>query len=63
MAKRLNKLMAQKVALRSHAGVSRFFEGLTLVEPGVVRAPEWRPTSEIEAASASTMWAGVGRKP
>ncbi len=63
MAKRLNQLMAQQVALRSHAEVSRFFEGLTMVEPGVVRAPRWRPGSDLEAASASTMWGGVGRKP
>jgi S-adenosyl methyltransferase len=63
MAKRLNQLMAQQVALRSHAEVSRFFEGLTMVEPGVVRAPQWRPGSKLEAASASTMWGGVGRKP
>ncbi len=34
MAKRLNQMMVQKVALRSHADVSRFFDGLTLVEPG-----------------------------
>ncbi len=63
MAKRLNKLMAQQVALRSHAEVSRFFDGLTIVEPGVVPAPEWRPASEVEAASASTMWGGLGRVP
>jgi len=63
MAKRLNKLMAQQVALRSHAEVSRFFDGLTMVEPGVVRAPQWRPASQLEAASASTMWGGVGHKP
>jgi hypothetical protein len=62
MAKRLNKLMAEKVNLRSHAEVSRFFEGLELVEPGLVRAPEWRPATESEAASPSTMWGGIGRK-
>ena len=63
MAKRLNRLMAQQVTLRGRAGVSRFFGGLTLVEPGIVRAPEWRPACELEAASASTTWSGVGRKP
>jgi hypothetical protein len=63
MAKRLNRLLAQRVTLRGRAGVSRFFGGLTLLEPGIVRAPEWRPTCELEAASASTTWSGVGRKP
>jgi hypothetical protein len=62
MAGRLNQLMAQKVALRSHAEVSGFFDGLELAPPGVVRAPEWRPASPAEAASPSTMWGGVGRK-
>ena len=63
MAQRLNQLMAQKVALRSRAEISRYFDGLELVDPGVVRAPEWRPISPAEAASPSTMWGGVARKP
>ncbi len=29
--------------LRSRDEFARFFDGLELVEPGVVRAPEWRP--------------------
>jgi S-adenosyl methyltransferase len=62
MAGRLNQLMAQKVTLRSYAEVSRFFDGLELVDPGVVRVPEWRPSSPAEAASPSTMWGGVARK-
>jgi hypothetical protein len=63
MATRLSELMSQKLTPRSHAVVSRFFDGLELVEPGVVRAPEWRPHSEADAAGASTMWAGAARKP
>jgi hypothetical protein len=39
------------------------FGGLELVEPGVVRAPEWRPDSDIEAASPAVLWGGVARKP
>jgi hypothetical protein len=38
MAKSLNRVMAQKVTPRSYADVSRFFDGLELVEPGIVRA-------------------------
>ncbi len=63
MATRLNRLMSQSVALRDHGEVSRFFEGLELAEPGVVRIPEWRPDSPAEAASPATMWGGVGRQP
>jgi hypothetical protein len=62
MAGRLNQLMAQKVTLRSKAEVSRFFDGLELADPGVVRAPEWRPASPAEAASPSTMWGGLAKK-
>src|SRR5262249_61759964 len=43
MAERLNKLMAEKVTFRTRPQVARFFEGLELVEPGMVRVQEWRP--------------------
>lgn len=63
MAKRLNKLMAQKVKPRSREEVTRFFDGLDLAPPGVVRNPEWRPASPADAAGKSTMWGGVASKP
>ena len=63
MAERLNKLMAEKVTFRTRQQVARFFEGLELVEPGMVRVQEWRPASEIEAKSPAALWGGVGRKP
>ena len=63
MAERLNKLMAEKVTFRTQPQVARFFDGLELVEPGMVRVQEWRPASEIEAKSPAALWGGVGRKP
>jgi O-methyltransferase involved in polyketide biosynthesis len=63
MATRLNSLMAQRVKPRGHAAVTSFFDGLELVEPGVIRCPEWRPATPAEAAGKSTMWGGVGVKP
>ena len=63
MAVRLNRLMAEKVTFRNRAQVAHFFEGLELVEPGMVRVQEWRPASEIEAKSPAALWGGVGRKP
>jgi len=63
MAERLNKLMAEKVTFRNRQQVTRFFEGLELAEPGMVRVQEWRPASEIEAKSPAALWGGVGRKP
>ncbi len=61
MATRLNRLMAQQVTPRTRADVARFFDGLDLVEPGIVRAPEWRP--DPGTAGASTMWSAIARKP
>jgi len=29
----------------------------------VVRAPEWHPDTELEAASPAVLWVGVARKP
>jgi hypothetical protein len=62
MGKRLNRLLAQKGTYRSRAEVETLFEGLELVEPGVVRIPQWRPDSEVEAKTPAAMWGGVGRK-
>ena len=63
MVRRLNETTLQKTNLRDRASVARLFEGYDLVEPGVVRAPEWRPRSAMEAASPAALWAGVARKP
>jgi trans-aconitate methyltransferase len=63
MATRLNRLMAQKITIRGRAQVEEFCAGLDLLEPGLVRAPEWRPEREEDAATPSTMWSAVARKP
>lgn len=59
----LSGLMTQRVTPRSHAQVSRFFDGLELIEPGVVPIQQWRPDSDAEASARAGMWGGVGRKP
>jgi hypothetical protein len=43
--------------------VAGFFARLDLVEPGLVRVPEWRPALAIDAAAPAQMWAGVAIKP
>jgi hypothetical protein len=63
MADSLNQTMAEKVTFRDRPAVARFFDGLELVDPGMVQASKWRPTSEAEAASPAALWAGVARKP
>jgi hypothetical protein len=62
MVGRLNRLMYEKTTPRRQADVARFFDGLGMVEPGVVRVQQWRPDTETEATTPSNMWGGVGRK-
>ncbi|MFJ2830488.1 SAM-dependent methyltransferase [Streptomyces sp. NPDC087263] len=48
---------------RSHADVTRFFDGTELLAPGVVHLPQWRPgPDDVPPAGALPMWCGVGRK-
>ena len=63
MVRRLNESVAEKATLRDRAGVTRLFDGLDLVEPGVVRVADWRPASDVEAASPTGLWGGVAHKP
>ena len=51
------------LVLRDQAQVTSFFEGLELLEPGVVQLSKWRPRSEVESAAAAALWGGVARKP
>jgi hypothetical protein len=49
---------------RSHAEVSRFFDGLHLVEPGIVPVAEWHPDGgPTPTREESNIWAGVARVP
>ena len=47
---------------RTRAEVEAFFEGLDLVEPGVVPVGAWRPDQEGKVKPLN-IYAGVGRKP
>jgi len=62
MVRRMNQSLTEHATLRDRAAVTRLFAGLELVEPGVVRAPEWRPASDHHAASPAVLWVGVARK-
>ncbi len=46
----------------THREVASFFAGLDLLEPGLVRIPEWRPASVSDSAARAQMWGAVGRK-
>jgi hypothetical protein len=63
---RLAELMPERPTLRSKDQVARFFDGLEMVEPGLVQLHRWRP----DPADADSVlhydvpaYAGVGRKP
>ncbi|GAA2761049.1 hypothetical protein GCM10010103_00900 [Streptomyces paradoxus] len=57
--------------LRTHSEAAEFFEGLDLVEPGVVQVHKWRPnrTDGMESTGESirdediAMYGAVARKP
>ncbi|MFD8528420.1 SAM-dependent methyltransferase [Streptosporangium canum] len=52
------------LSLRTHAEITRFFDGYELVEPGLVFPKDWRPDDQplIGAESTSIGYSGVGRK-
>ncbi len=54
--------MQQQITWRSREQVLRFFAGTDLVEPGLVRAEEWRPDPSPGDERRSAYWAAVGRK-
>jgi len=47
---------------RSQEQIARFFEGMSLVDPGVVRVEEWRPDPGADATGRSALWCALARK-
>ncbi|MGD0243673.1 MAG: SAM-dependent methyltransferase [Streptosporangiaceae bacterium] len=60
--RRYNRLARETQRHRSHAEVTRLFDGLELLDPGVVPVQRWRPGTEAEAVARSAMWGGVALK-
>jgi hypothetical protein len=58
----VNKMHLQP-GFRGREQVARFFEGLDLLEPGLVPVDEWRRDPSADSAGKSILWCGVGRKP
>jgi O-methyltransferase involved in polyketide biosynthesis len=60
-----NETGAAPYRLRSARQIAELFEGLELVDPGVVSCPRWRPDPDDRRALLTEMGqvAGVGRKP
>ncbi|MFG2554053.1 SAM-dependent methyltransferase [Streptomyces sp. NPDC048581] len=52
--------------VRSIGEIAAFFDGLDLVDPGIVQVPDWRPDAlgpADPATAAVDAYCGVGRKP
>ncbi len=63
-AQQYNNRVTTPQTRRSREQVTRFFDGLDLVPPGVVQPHRWRPDPDGPApAGESSNWAGVARKP
>jgi hypothetical protein len=62
---RWNKFGKPPVTLRSPEQIARFFDGLELLEPGVVSTPRWRPdAADIDNGPVEVdQFCAVGRKP
>ena len=59
-----NQLVATPMTRRNRDQVAEFFDGLDLLEPGLVPMTAWRPDpSEVAPARPSPAYCGVARKP
>jgi hypothetical protein len=62
--RRYNERVSTPQTLRTRAEVSRFFEGLDLVPPGLVHVHTWRPgPDDIVPPNGVSAYGGVARKP
>ena len=63
-ASRFNQLAAAKATLRTRAEILRFFDGLELLEPGLVQVHRWRPGLTAPGHSQEAAgYCGLARKP
>jgi len=58
----VNRMAQQQYIGRNHEEMARFYAGMDLVEPGLVRVDEWRPDSGPGEPGRSALWGAVGRK-
>jgi len=54
-----NRLSSVPMTSRSQSQVARFFEGMTLVEPGVAQPQRWRPPHDLDSGLPIPAWCGV----
>jgi len=63
MTRRVNERMrGAQATMRDRATITRFFDGLDLLEPGVVQPQQWRPEPGALSPPQVTAWCGVAKK-
>lgn len=68
-ADRFAKLLADTYVVRSRDEIARFFDGLDMVDHGLVQIDRWRPPAEPEVEAESVgpppppIYGAVARKP
>ena len=62
-ARALSERMVENMVLRDRAEIAGFFDGLELVEPGIVQPDQWRTAAGPSVPSTVAVYCGVGRKP
>jgi S-adenosyl methyltransferase len=63
-ASRFNQLAPAKATLRTRAEILRFFDGLDLLEPGLVQVHQWRPGPAAPGGDREAAgYCGLARKP
>jgi hypothetical protein len=58
----LNEKLAEPVTWRTRDQVARFVDGVTMLEPGLVQYPQWRPDPGSPPAKPVPAWCAVARK-
>jgi S-adenosyl methyltransferase len=65
VVEQLNRSTSEPFVLRPRTKIVRFFDGLDLVEPGLVQVDEWRPDPDTSAPASKwqpCFYGAVGRK-
>lgn len=63
LVRQRNQAVKPPMTLRSAGQIAKFFDGLDLLEPGVVSCPRWRPELADRRTPDVDEFCGVARKP
>lgn len=59
----IRRASAPLLHTRSHSEFAAFFDGLELVDPGLVLTVQWRPEEPVRDLEQAGIYVGIGRKP